>query len=336
MSVYYQDDSVTLHHGDSLEILPTLEIEANILLTDPPYFKVKKDAWDNQWGAASEFLAWMGEWLDLAKPKLAANGSAYVFASPAMTTAVEMVVGERFKVLNSIRWIKAAGWHQRSELDSLRSFLTPWEGVIFGEQIEGDLDTAGGLRGGVFKPIRDYLNNCREVAGFTVGEINQQWQAMRGTKGQTPGHWFSESQWCMPTREHYEFLTSVIGAEYVPRPFEDLRMEYESLAGEYEDQRRPFNVTDRALSVDVWHFPTVKPYKGKHPCEKPESMLRHMINASSRAGDLILDPFAGSGATLIAASNAGRRAVGIEKDERWCEHAANRLSQGTPELEWTA
>jgi len=60
MPLYYQDDQVTLYHGDALEILPTLDIQANVLLTDPPYFKVKKDAWDNQWGAASEFLAWMG------------------------------------------------------------------------------------------------------------------------------------------------------------------------------------------------------------------------------------------------------------------------------------
>ena len=41
MTLYYQDDSITLHHGDSLEILPTLDVQADALLTDPPYFKVK-------------------------------------------------------------------------------------------------------------------------------------------------------------------------------------------------------------------------------------------------------------------------------------------------------
>ena len=63
-------------------------------------------------------------------------------------------------------------------------------------------------------------------------------------------------------------------------------------------------------------------------CEKPVPMLRHMLEASSRPGDLILDPFAGSGSTLEAARETGRRSIGIEKDERYCEMTATRLSQG--------
>ena len=43
MSIYYQDEHATLHHGDSLEILPTLDVQADALLTDPPYFKVKNE-----------------------------------------------------------------------------------------------------------------------------------------------------------------------------------------------------------------------------------------------------------------------------------------------------
>lgn len=109
MSLYYQDEHVTLYHGDSLEILPTLDIEARALLTDPPYFKVKDEPWDNQWKKPEQFLAWLGDFLDLAKPLVAANGSVWVFASPQMTTRVELLVGERFNVLNSIRWVKSLG-----------------------------------------------------------------------------------------------------------------------------------------------------------------------------------------------------------------------------------
>ena len=51
---------------------------------------------------------------------------------------------------------------------------------------------------------------------------------------------------------------------------------------------------------------------GKHPCEKPADMLRQIINASSRPGDLVADFFMGSGSTIKAAMALGRRALGVE------------------------
>ncbi len=64
-----------------------------------------------------------------------------------------------------------------------------------------------------------------------------------------------------------------------------------------------------------------------HPTEKPVDILRQMIESSSVMGEVVYDPFAGSGSTLIAASLEGRRAVGCEVDERYCETAARRLSE---------
>jgi site-specific DNA-methyltransferase (adenine-specific) len=64
-----------------------------------------------------------------------------------------------------------------------------------------------------------------------------------------------------------------------------------------------------------------------HPTEKPVGILEPLIRYSSAPGDLILDPFAGSGAVLDAARLASRRAVGVEADERYCEVASARLSQ---------
>jgi site-specific DNA-methyltransferase (adenine-specific) len=331
--VYYSDDLVTLYHGDSLEILPTLDVQASALLTDPPYFKVKQDAWDNQWGGADEFLGWMGSWLDAAKPLLASNASAWVFASPAMTSSVERVVGERFRVLSSIRWIKQAGWHQKSELAALRSFLSPWEGIVFAEQIGADgsalrgsgwADACAKLHAGVFEPLRAYMLAERVATGITNRDVD----AHLGTNGMA-GHYFGGSQWALPTESVFGKLREIIPFR---REYESLRAEYESLRAEYESLRRPFAITDRARSTDVWDFPTVKPYKGKHPCEKPAEMLGHMIETSTRPGDLILDPFAGSGSTLEAARNLGRRAVGIEQDEHWCEQIALRLSQSRMDI----
>lgn len=318
MTLYYQDEHVTLYHGDSLEILPTLDIEARALLTDPPYFKVKDEPWDNQWKKPEQFLAWLGGFLDLAKPLVAANGSVWVFASPQMTTRVELLVGERFNVLNSIRWVKSQGWHKKAKVESLRAFLTPWEGVVFAEQY-----------GDHFAPLREYLNALRLTAGMTAQDVDAAWQEMRGSKGQMASHWFGKSQWQMPTREHYQWIVSTLGVN---------SRDYESMRSEYEDLRRQFTPTTRELATDIWDFAPVKPYPGKHPCEKPAPLLRHMIETSTRPGALILDPFAGSGSTLITAKALGRKAVGIEMSEQHCEQIVKTLTTQPEQLafEFTA
>lgn len=65
-----------------------------------------------------------------------------------------------------------------------------------------------------------------------------------------------------------------------------------------------------------------------HPTEKPVMLLRELIESSSCIGETVLDPFAGIGSTLVAAQLEARNAIGIELEERYCEVAARRLSEG--------
>lgn len=86
---------------------------------------------------------------------------------------------------------------------------------------------------------------------------------------------------------------------------------------------------------DVWTDPSpnLNPrqyHKRHHPNEKPLPVMERLVLALTEPGDTVFDPFCGSGTTLIAARNLGRRAVGIEIDEAHCETAVGRL--GRPEL----
>jgi site-specific DNA-methyltransferase (adenine-specific) len=64
-----------------------------------------------------------------------------------------------------------------------------------------------------------------------------------------------------------------------------------------------------------------------HPTQKPVSLMRWIIGRWSQPGDMILEPYMGSGPVLRAAKDLGRRAIGIEIEERYCEIAAKRLGQ---------
>lgn len=66
--------------------------------------------------------------------------------------------------------------------------------------------------------------------------------------------------------------------------------------------------------------------QSRHPHEKPTMFWTNLMKLAP-AGKLILDPFMGSGPTLRAAKDLGRKAVGIELDERWCEMAAQSMAQ---------
>lgn len=67
--------------------------------------------------------------------------------------------------------------------------------------------------------------------------------------------------------------------------------------------------------------------KNGHPTQMNPLLVSEPIRCSTEPNDIVLDPFMGSGTTLVAAKNLGRRAIGIEIEERCCEIAAKRLSQ---------
>ncbi len=82
--------------------------------------------------------------------------------------------------------------------------------------------------------------------------------------------------------------------------------------------------------TDVWRLPAIAAWEkscGKHPTQKPLPLLARIIQASTKEGDLILDPFAGSSTTGIAAHLLGRRFIGIEQSSEFLQLSENRFKE---------
>ena len=81
---------------------------------------------------------------------------------------------------------------------------------------------------------------------------------------------------------------------------------------------------------DVWILPLPKKNEkksGKHPTQKPISLLERIILSSTKENDLILDPFNGSGTTGIVATNLNRKYIGIEQETEYCELTIKRIEK---------
>ena len=324
-----------VEHGDCLEVMRAMpDNSVDAVVTDPPYFKVKGDAWDRQWDKPTQFLAWLDQiaeqWQRLLKP----NGSLYCFASSKMAARVECLLANRFSILSHIVWQKGDdngnGMHTRQHKPGCRNWFPQTERLIFAEHYGADNIAKGEagyvakcdeLRGFVFEPLRAYLDGERERAGWSVRRIAEEYQKVTGSRTVTgmAGHWFGTVQWMLPTEQNYKWLRELFAGDY-------LRREYDYLRREYEDLRRPFSVTPDVPYTDVWMFTTVGHYKGKHPCEKPLPMMEHIIRTSTRPGAVVLDCFAGSGSTGLACHNLGRSFIGIEREAEYVELARARVA----------
>ncbi len=151
------------------------------------------------------------------------------------------------------------------------------------------------------------------------------WEREKGRGAKSNWKNCSEDVWYCTVSDDYVFnVDSVKLKRRVIAPYTDDRGDPKDWEitpkGNYR-LTHPSNLwTD--LTVPFWSMPE----NTDHPTQKPEKMLAKVILASSNRGDLVLDPFLGSGTTSVVAKKLGRRFVGIEVDETYCCLAEKRLA----------
>jgi adenine-specific DNA-methyltransferase len=306
--------------GDSLESLRALPDNCcSLVLTDPPYHSTKKSniSGDTSFEEDEHFLDWMEEYAREWKRILKMSGTAYVFCASQMAARLEVTIGRHMRPIGQITWTKPNepgfdGWKGKARKTSLRSWYPHSERILMFEQ-----GTYGSYEAYRRSPLGQYLLDSRTAAGLSMMELTEQIGAYgRVNRGGAVANW--EAGRNIPSREQYERLVSVLEGTGQVAPMLP-----------YEDTVRPFAVTKDVAFTDVWHFPSVRPFPGKHPAEKPVDMLAHMVSASSYPGDIVIDCFAGSSSTGVAAIGLGRRAVCMELDDSWTTVASDVLSKAS-------
>ena len=119
----------TLHHADCLEVLPTIApASVGLVVADPPYFRVLKENWDNQWQGEAAYLDWSLRWLRLAMKTLVPGGLCYVFGQLGKREHVWLHLMSRatieFEFHDLVIWDRAVGYDRRD------SFCPAYEQIL--------------------------------------------------------------------------------------------------------------------------------------------------------------------------------------------------------------
>ena len=299
--------------GDSLALLRRLSSHSvSLILTDPPYHATKKRNiyGDTAFAQDQHYIEWMAQHATQWRRVLRPNGSLFCFCDSSMAGRLEVLFSKNFNVLSHIVWTKPNdpgfdGWKGKMKKDALRQWYPHSERILFAEPaVEGNLHRS---------PLGQFLLQVRKQAGLSMHQLT----AKIGAHGKV-NHGGAVSNWeagrNTPSREQYEKMCkALIGTGKV-----------ESMPP-YEDAIRVFTMDASKEFTDVWTFQSVRPYKGKHPAEKPAAMLEHAIEATTFPGDIVLDCFAGGGSTAVAALKLKRRTVAMEIEPAWAAQIASRV-----------
>lgn len=293
-----------------------------LVLADPPYFgKVDAD-WDNDFDGYEGFLAFLDGVFGLWIPKMIDRGTSGWWCAPDFAWHIEERLRKHAAVFNHIVWSKGKSLGTTAAVDEMRRWRPRSERLLLCEK-QHSLDallasfnakTAHIAARSAYASIIDRMMAWQKQAGLTAREIDK----CLGKNGMA-GHYFGRSQWALPTQEAWNKMRPLFKSRGV-----DIG-EFDAQRQEFDAQRREFDVETSDNLTDVWEMsaPHGEERHG-HPTPKPVALISKLVSAHSRADDLVADPFLGSGTTLIAAEQLGRKCYGMEISPAYCDVIVKR------------
>lgn len=304
MSLYYQDDSVTLHQGDCIDVMRALpDNSVDSIVTDPPYglgFMGK------EWDALPPGLEWAEECLRVLRP----GGHLLAFGGTRTWHRLAVAVEDAgFEIRDSLAWLYGSGFPKSQNVGKK---VEQWEGwgtalkPAFEPVVMGRKPFKGTVAANVLAHGTGALNiGASRIAHVTVNGGNLADNPhLRGTK----------------TRGKPVATGFGVGGEEVALTTQAGRHPANVILDESEADA----LNAQAGAVSRFFYVAKAPKKERpvvdgiaHPTVKPLALMRYLVNLVTPPGGTVLEPFAGSGTTVEACLLEGLKCIAIERDDSY-------------------
>lgn len=315
--------------------------KARLLHADPPYGMGKeKEGVANDNLHHEELDQFQMSWWATFRYQLISNASVYIWGNAEDLWRLwyrgSLEKTNELTVINEIVWAKV---HQNSDKldaigktsDEMRCYPVATERCLFMMLNEKSYNNNADNYWEGWETIRSYLEAEIKKTGWNAKDI----KAI--TNSHMYGHWFTKSQWTFINQKNYEQLREASLQKAFLKPYEELRKEYlqakrifdGEVMSTYYDSRAYFDNSHEAMT-DVWQYERVKGEdRFGHATPKPIAMMERIMKSSSQKNDLIIEPFGGSGSTLIAAEKTNRICYLMECEPIWVDVIIKRWQQLT-------
>lgn len=268
----------------------------DLVIADPPYWKVVGEKWDYQWRTETDYVEWCLLWLAEVSRVLRLGGSFYCFGYyRTLSLLVPYFENLGLELRQQIVIDKGMKSVSGRATRNYKMFPNVTESILF-------------LVKDNKKFIKPFLKERQKALGLSAKEINE----ALGVKSNGGGMWsiYTGQNVCeqFPTRELWGKLSKILKFE----------LPYDKIAQTYNPQMG---------YTDVWRDIDFYSEKRYHPTQKPLKLMHRLIIASSKEGDVVLDPFAGCGSTQLSAIMLNRNYIGIELDESYYSISIERIKE---------
>ncbi len=281
--------------GDCLEELKKIETgTVDLVVADPPYWKVIGEKWDYQWRTEEDYVEWSINWINEVTRVLRYGGSFYLFGYfRTLALLVPHINKMELDLRQQILVDKGMRSVSGRATKNYKLFPNTTESILFIIKDNKQF-------------VKPFLKEHQEKLKLSSKDINE----ALGVKSNGGGMWsiYTGKNICeqFPTKELWEKLQSILKFE----------LNYEKVAQTFNPQ---MGLTDIWRDIDFYKEDRV------HPTQKPLTLIKRLLLASSNEGDLVLDPFAGSGSTAIASIHLNRNYITIDSDESYYNEVLKRI-----------